>query len=102
MSAATAMPSKPIQILYAYIDGAHFFTSLDVKGLCAAHEDLEVAYNEVSVQLSELLSDKFGKPVHCVPQVTLEELESWLEAQKGIPAGPIATAALAKWNPAQP
>ena len=102
MSDVTATTPKPVQVLYAYIDGAHFFTSFQVKGLCAASEDLETAFNEVSVQLGELLSDQLGKPVECVPQVTLEEFEAWLEAQKGITTESLASAALAKWSLSQP
>ena len=101
MSDVTGMPPKPIKVLYAYIDGAHFFTSFEVRGLCAASEDLEVAYNEVSFQLGELFSRKLGKRMHFVPQVPLEEFRAWLEAQKEITPASIENAALANWRLAQ-
>jgi hypothetical protein len=93
--------SKPIRVLYAYIDGAHFFTSFEVSGLCAASEDLEVAYNEVAFQLGFLLSRRHGKEIHVVPQVPLEEFRAWLEAQKEITPASIANAALANWRLSQ-
>jgi hypothetical protein len=99
---AGIMPTKPVLVVYAYIDGAHFFTSLNVKGLCAAHANLEVAYKEVSIQLGHLLSKEPGKPVHCEPEEPVEEFERWLEAQKQARPTRLENAAMAKWALARP
>jgi hypothetical protein len=93
--------AKPVMVLYAYIDGVHFFTSPEVKGLCAGSADLRTAYHEATLQLSELLSDKCGHPVVCEPETPLEEFERWLEAQLGISATTLESAAMATWKLAQ-
>jgi len=95
------MSVKPVLVVYAYIDGAHFFTSLNVKGVCAAHSDLRVAYKEVAIQLSHLLSKDTSNPVSCEPEQPVEEFEHWLEAQKEAPPTRLGNAAMAKWALAQ-
>ncbi len=53
---------KIIKIDYQIIDGAHFFTSKDelAVGLCAAHNDFNVALADVLIQLKTLLEKNHG------------------------------------------
>lgn len=56
------MPSIQIKIDYTIIDGAHFFTSKDklALGLCAAHNDFDVAMDDILTQLGVLLANNHG------------------------------------------
>lgn len=83
-------------VIYQEIDGAHFFTSQEVPGLCAASTDLRVAFEEVAVQLGALLTEKVGAPVVCEPHAGFEQFERWL----GNDSNPslVAEAAVANWR----
>lgn len=75
-----AMPEEIISVKYAHIDGAHFFTSDDKlgEGLCAAHQDLKIAYEETSHQLKVLLKLNHNIDADVEPMVPLEELQKWV------------------------
>lgn len=69
-----------IKIKYACIDGMHFFVSGDSisKGVLVGHENLETAFNEVSVQLEYILEKNHGVKSRCVPADSLETFTAWL------------------------
>ena len=87
-----------IKVHYAYVDGAHFFTSPEVPGLCAASTDLETAYRSVSPQLSRLVKGPDGKMQNFVPGAPVERFKEWLESRAPRATIPdISDAAVAKW-----
>lgn len=71
-----AVSGMVIRVQYARVDGAHFFTSPEVKGLCAAHNDLYVAFSAVGRQLGFLLRKITGSDKPFEPTVPFEELEA--------------------------
>lgn len=87
-NSGAAMAMVAVSVKYAYIDGAHFFTSDDPKwkGLCAASSDLQQAWDDVSIQLNNLatLDYKAANPGF-QPAMTFERfikgLTSALEAE---------------------
>ena len=74
------MTENVIKVKYAFIDGAHFFTSDDKLGLglCAAHQDLKTAFEETSFQLKTLLKLNHQIEADIEPTVSLEQLEAWV------------------------
>lgn len=54
--------ANPISVKYAYVDGAHFFTSDDpvAAGLCSASTNLKDAFDDVAVQLNAILNLDHG------------------------------------------
>ena len=77
-----------IKVQYEFVDGAHFFTSPDVKGLCVASTDFAVAYNEVAIQLNELFQHQVGEHRNFQPAVPLEDLLKALKALSKVETGP--------------
>jgi len=53
---------KTVNLLYKYVDGAHFFVSDDEEtlGLCVAHTDLVAALEAVSSTLTKLFKENHG------------------------------------------
>lgn len=51
-----------VNVIYSFVDGAHFFTSDDPKwaGLCAASTDLKAAWEDVAIQLNHLAKGNHG------------------------------------------
>lgn len=78
------MQMNEIKVEYSYVDGAHFFTGKDAfaLGLCVAHADLKTAFEEVPVQLVNLLEVNKGIKAKVVPGVTFEELSNWVKASQ--------------------
>ncbi len=76
----------PIQVKYAWVDGAHFFSAGDEvsKGLCVAHEDLVTAYAEVTSQLTWLLKVNHGTTAVLEPKEPVATFEEWLNAVNGV------------------
>lgn len=73
-----------VEIIYSFVDGAHFFTSKDpkAKGLCVASADLNAAYNEVPHQLKILLKKNAGiEEVNCHSLLGFEDFKKWANQQ---------------------
>lgn len=72
-------PQK-VQVLYKFVDGAHFFVSDDKEtiGLCVAHSDLRTAYHEVGDALTFLFKENQGADVKFVPELSFEAFQHWL------------------------
>ena len=71
-----------ISITYKFIDGAHFFVSSDkdAEGLCVAHTDLKLAYEEVAKQLDALFAFNHGQKTKFKPSVPFEDFQKGIEA----------------------
>lgn len=82
-----------IKIEYAYVDGMHFFVSGDPnsKGVLVGHEDIETAFNEVSIQLEYILEKNQGIKSKCFPADTFESFSKWLTGVLGVQHGSITT-----------
>ena len=73
---------EAISVTYAFVDGAHFFTSEDPKwsGLCAASVELETAWDDVSFQLNELAKLNHGiKDPGIKPAMSLDDFVAGLK-----------------------
>jgi hypothetical protein len=92
------MPSgrkgRQVRVQYSYVDGVHFFTSAEVKGLCAASKDLRAAFNAVSLQLNALVRDEPGS---FEPSVPVEKFEQWFKAHHPDPVPELKSGAIAQW-----
>jgi hypothetical protein len=89
-------------VRYECIDGAHFFTSGDQmsKGLCVAHQNLEIAYQEVSQQLVSLLALNHGHETEMEPALPIEKFSDWLNGVQGLSTGVIRSipAGVIEWS----
>jgi hypothetical protein len=67
-----------INVMHKVIDGAHFFVTDDKKavGLCVAHADLEVAFNEVATQLNLLFKYNHGMECNFSPSVPFGQFKA--------------------------
>lgn len=76
--------TKPVNVLYKFVDGAHFFVANDEAsaGLCVSHSDVEKAFNAVSVQLSKLFKMNHNEEVQFYPSMTAESFAEWVEKQR--------------------
>lgn len=76
--------SKPVNVLYKFVDGAHFFVSNDeaTAGLCVAHGDVKKAYESVGTQLSKLFKMNHGEDLHFEPSMSVDAFIEWLEVSK--------------------
>lgn len=89
-----------INVTYKCIDGAHFFVATDKEaaGLCVANTDLEMAFNEVSLQLNALFAFNHGKKCNFKPSVPFDTFKKSIEASqlvaKGADQSGMLTAAL--------
>lgn len=56
------MTMETVNVLYKYVDGAHFFVSGDEKaaGLCVAHKDLAKAMEAVNSALITMFKENHG------------------------------------------
>jgi len=88
---------KAVKVFYSYVDGAHFFVSHEVKGLCAASRDLRAAYRAVGIQLGMLLAKKGEEPRAFEPSVPVEEFEQWAMAQTTPTPSKLTSGAVASW-----
>jgi phage terminase small subunit len=75
-----------IYVTYKYVDGVHFFVAADKKaaGLCVAHKELAIAYNEVAEQLSKIITFNSGKQVSYSPAIPFEEFKKIIEAYQAV------------------
>ena len=94
------MQQHAVEVRYACIDGAHFFTSDDGigKGLCVANPDFDTAFAEVAQQLQELARLNHRVDADFVPGVSADDLKAWAQQQYGIgvPSG-IKLLAASQW-----
>ena len=76
--------SKPVNVLYKFVDGAHFFVANDeaTTGLCVAHADVKKAYGAVAPQLTKLFKLNHGEEIEFYPAMHVEAFVYWLESQK--------------------
>ncbi len=74
---------QTVNVLYKYIDGAHFFVSDDEKtlGLCVAHKDPVKAFEAVSVQLKTLFKENHGEDVEFLPNLSIQVFQQWFAAR---------------------
>jgi hypothetical protein len=65
MGDAVTNEPETVEVMYAHADGLHFFVgkSEASEGLCVAHPDMEVAFNEATLVLN--LMSKFAEK-NCV------------------------------------
>ena len=75
-----------VNVIYTYVDGAHFFLSNDedALGLCVAHTDLETAYHAVAPTLEKLFKENHGKDVTFAPITSLEDIRRLLEPRRKV------------------
>ena len=99
-----ATKKPPIEVTYKYIDGAHFFVSDDKEalGLCVAHCDLKIAYEEVAYQLSALFEHNHGEETTFSPTVSFDEFKKFADAvqllAKGTePSGALKPTSIQPW-----
>ena len=83
--------ANTITVDYTFIDGMHFFTGKDAYalGLCVGHPKLKLAFNEVSIQLVNLLDVNHGVTAKVEPGVSFEEFEKWVKASQAPAASKI-------------
>jgi len=72
-----------VEVFYIPTDGLHFFVgaSENSKGLCVAHPDLRVAFDETTLALNAL-SELSGKNIKFAPEATFEEFRDQVEVLK--------------------
>jgi hypothetical protein len=75
-----------IKVTYKCIDGAHFFVTTDKEaaGFCVANTDLQIAFDEVSLQLNALWAFNYGKKSHFKPRVSFDAFKKMIEAQQAV------------------
>lgn len=76
----TTNTNDVILVEYSHIDGAHYFTGKDAYaiGLCVADADLKTAFDEVSIQLMNLLEVNHEIKATVEPGVSFEEFQKWV------------------------
>ena len=85
-----------VNVLYKYVDGAHFFISDDESslGLCVAHKDPIKAFEAVSIQLSKLFKENHGADVVFTPAMSVIAFQKWfVESYEKALTGPTPGAA---------
>lgn len=72
---------EPIQVAYAFRDGAHLFQADDprVGALAVSHGVPEVAYEQVTTTLSERVSRMTGRAVRARPALPFQDFWTWLQ-----------------------
>ncbi len=75
-----------VNVIYTYVDGAHFFLSdgEDALGLCVAHKDLETAFHAVAPTLEKLFKENLGKEVTFFPITSLDEIRRLMEPRRRV------------------
>jgi len=68
-----------VNVLYKYVDGAHFFVSDDEKtlGLCVANKDPIKAFEAVSIQLTKLFKENHGEDAIFAPSLNVVTFQKW-------------------------
>jgi len=66
-------PKTSICVSYKNTDGWHVFASDDLPGLYVAHQNAEVAYNDISDSIEKLLMLNQGIQVKAEPELSFEE-----------------------------
>ncbi len=68
-----------VNVLYKYVDGAHFFVSDDDKtlGLCVAHKDPIKAYEAVGATLTVLFRENHGEEAIFIPGLSVHAFLKW-------------------------
>ncbi len=77
-------PPRRVKVVHVYVDGAHFFISVDkrIPGLCVAHADLETAFAAVGPALDRLVKVQYGRDVAYAPQGTFSKFSQRLEKRR--------------------
>lgn len=72
---------EPIQVAYAFRDGAHLFQVDDprVGEVAVAHGVPEVAYEEVTKALTERVAASLGRPAQARPALPFKDFWTWLQ-----------------------
>ena len=92
------MHKRSVRVEYKEVDGAHFFTSKDVPGLCAASKDLATAYNSVGHQLRRLVRSDSGEQLNFTPALSVDEFIEHVESTRPARKIPeITNAAIMQW-----
>ena len=70
---------QTVDILYKYVDGAHFFVSGDEKslGLCVADKDPIKAFEAVGSTLTILFKENHGEDAVFVPELSVHAFQQW-------------------------
>lgn len=70
---------QTLNVLYRYVDGAHFFVSDDEKtlGLCVAHKDPIVAFETVGVTLTKLFKENYNEDAKFYPELSVHAFQKW-------------------------
>ena len=82
---------QTVNVLYKYVDGAHFFISNDKEalGLCVAHKDLAKAMEAVAVTLTTLFKENHGIDIVAFPKMFARNFHERTRSQ-GSEALPVA------------
>lgn len=75
--------NNQIEVIYSYVDGAHFFWSEDAqaKGLLVASSNLKAAWDEVTTQMNILIKENCSNPdAICQPAASYDEFVAYLRA----------------------
>lgn len=84
---------------YACVDGAHWFRSWQVPGLCAANPDLHKAHRAVAFQLARLAEHYLGaKGIVFEPEASAEDFAAWIEEHGESTVLQVRTTAQAIWR----
>lgn len=92
-----------VDVVYKYIDGAHFFVAGDKQaaGLCVAHKDLAIAYAEVGQQLTSLFAFNHGINSTFTPVIPFDKFQKFLNiinaAADAVDGDAITTASMPAW-----
>ena len=70
---------QTVNVLYKYVDGAHFFVSDDDKslGLCVAHKDPVKAFEAVGSTLTKLFKENHGENAIFYPELSVHAFQQW-------------------------
>ncbi len=70
---------QTVNVLYKYVDGAHFFVSGDDKslGLCVAHKDPVKAFEAVAATLTKLFKENHNEDAIFHPESSSHAFQQW-------------------------
>ena len=70
---------QSVDVLYKYVDGAHFFVSGDEKslGLCVADKDPIKAFDAVGSALTILFKENHDEDAVFVPELSVHAFQQW-------------------------
>lgn len=96
---------QTVNVLYKYVDGAHFFVSDDEKtlGLCVADKDIAKAFDAVAPALGKLFKENYGEDAIFIPRMSLEDFERWFvdRNQEAMTSHAPGTAGMLPWARAE-